>query len=70
MIKISCLATIEMHKMVDCEQDAEAYDQVKQRLKAAAMQLALDLQRDGYIIDIEVHYRTAMKAQGTCKTNS
>ncbi|MHB1094414.1 hypothetical protein [Thiobacillus sp.] len=62
MIKISCLATIEMHKMLDCEHDAEASAIVKARLKAAAMQVALDLRRDGYIVDLDIHYRTLMKS--------
>lgn len=64
MVKVSCLATIEMHKMVDCEQHSEAYEHVKQRLKAAALQVVLDLRRDGFIVDVEVVYRTAMKDGG------
>lgn len=48
--------------MLDCEHDAEASAIVKARLKAAAMQVALDLRRDGYIVDLDVHYRTLMKS--------
>lgn len=62
MIKISCYATIEMHKILDCELDADASAIVKARLKAAAMQVALDLRRDGYIVDLDVHYWTLMKS--------
>lgn len=61
MIKISCLATIEMHKMLDCEQDASASAIVKDRLRAAALQIALDLRRDGYIVDLDMCYLTMME---------
>jgi len=50
-----------MHKTIDCEQDTEASARFKALLKAAAMQVALDLRRDGYIVDLDVHYLTMMK---------
>lgn len=61
MIKVSCLATIEMHKMLDCEQAADASAIVKDRLRVAAMQMTLELRRDGYIVDLDMCYLTMME---------
>lgn len=52
-----------MHKMVDCERADQAVEIVKRKLRAAAMQVALDMRRSGYIVELEVHYMTAIPGQ-------
>lgn len=58
MVKLSARAAVTVHKMVDAT-DEEAMGQFKERMRAAAMQVALDMRRDGYIVDLEVDYLVA-----------
>lgn len=58
MVKLSARAAVTVHKMVDADED-EAIDQFKERMHAAAMQVALDMRSDGYIVDLEVDYLVA-----------
>lgn len=61
MVKLSARAEVVIHKMVDSDKD-DAIDQFKERLRAAAMQVALDMRRDGYIVDLNVSYLVAYDA--------
>lgn len=46
-------------KLLDCREEDEAINIVKERMKAAAMQVALDMRRDGYVVGLEVNYLVA-----------
>lgn len=59
MIRASCRASLVFRKLLDCEEEDSAIDVVKKRMKAAAMQVALDLKRDGYEIELEIDYLVA-----------
>lgn len=61
MVKLSARAAVVIHKMVDADAD-EAIDQFKERMRAAALQVALDMRRDGYIVDLNVSYLVAYDA--------
>lgn len=59
MIRVSCRAGLVFRKLLDVPEADEAIQIVKDRMRAAAMQVALDLRRDGYEIDLEVDYLVA-----------
>lgn len=52
-----------IHKMADTDEN-EAIERFKQRMKSAAMQVALDMRRDGYIVDLEISYLVAYTKSG------
>lgn len=45
--------------LIDCTETDAAIAIVKERMKVAAMQVALDLRRDGIAIDLDVTYLLA-----------
>lgn len=57
-MKLSARASVTIHKVVDADED-EAIEQFKECMHAAAMQVALDMRRDGYIVDLDVSYLVA-----------
>lgn len=59
MIRVSCRAALVFRTLLARETEESAIQAVKDRMKAAAMQVALDLQRDGYEIELEVDYLIA-----------
>lgn len=59
MIRVSCRAELVFRKLLDCKEGDDAMAIVKDRMKAAAMQVALDMRRDGYAIDLDVTYLVA-----------
>lgn len=64
MIRVSCRAGLVFRKLLDVPEEDAAIQMVKDRMKAAAMQVALDLRRDGYVIDLEVEYLVAYDEVG------
>ncbi len=56
MVRVSCRAGLVFRKLLDVPEEDAAIQIVKDRMKAAAMQVALDLLRDGYELDLEVDY--------------
>lgn len=58
MVKLSARASVIIHKMVDADV-AEAIEQFKERMHTAALQVALDMRREGYIVDLDVSYLVA-----------
>jgi hypothetical protein len=61
MIRVSCRAGLVLRKLLDTKEEDAAIETVKARMKAAAMQIALDLQRDGYRVDLDVAYLVAFE---------
>lgn len=59
MIRVSCRGQLVFRKLLDCREEDEAINIVKERMKAAAMQVALDMRRDGYVVGLEVNYLVA-----------
>lgn len=64
MIRVSCRAGLVFRKLLDVPEEDAAIQMVKDRMKAAAMQVALDLRRDGYALDLEVEYLVAYDEVG------
>lgn len=59
MVHVSCRAAIELSKQLDVDTTDEALRVVKDRMRAAALQAALDLRRDGYVVVLDVFYLVA-----------
>jgi hypothetical protein len=59
MICVSCKACLTFRKLLDCPDEDDAIRIAKARMKAAAMQIALDLQAEGYKVELEVDYLVA-----------
>lgn len=59
MIRVSCRAAVVLRKQVDSGTTDEVIDAIKARMHAAALQVALDMRRDGYVVDLEVGYLVA-----------
>lgn len=59
MVRVSCRAGLVFRKLLDVPEEDAAIQIVKDKMKAAAMQVALDLRRDGYAIDLKVDYLVA-----------
>lgn len=59
MIRVSCKARLEFRVLLDCKETDEAVDIVKRHMHAAALQAALDMQRDGIDASLEVDYMLA-----------
>lgn len=58
MIRVSCSARLSFRLLLDCQEDDPAIEIVKDHMKRAAMNAALDLKRldDGYQVDLEIDY--------------
>jgi len=54
MIRVSFRAAISFIARIDCKGEDEAIKAVKERMDAAARQVALDLRRAGYVVDVGV----------------
>lgn len=59
MIQVSCRASLVFSKLVDAPDEYAALQAVKSRIESAALQVALDLRRDGYALDLDVTYLVA-----------
>lgn len=63
MIRVACSARLGFRTLIDCTETDAAIDIVKERMRVAAMQVALDLRRDGIAIDLEVGYLVAYEEE-------
>lgn len=64
MIAISCRAGLVFRLLLDCKEDDPAIEIVKDHMKRAAMNAALDLKRldTGYEVDLDVDYLVSYEA--------
>lgn len=64
MIAISCRAGLSFRLLLDCQEDDPAIEIVKDHMKRAAMNAALDLKRldERYEIDLSVDYLVAYES--------
>lgn len=59
MVRVSCKARLEFRVLLDCDEDDEAIAIVKSHMRAAALQAALEMKRDGIDTDLKVDYLVA-----------
>ncbi len=59
MIRVSCKVQLEFSVLLDCKEEDEAIEIVKVHMRAAALQAALDMKRDGIDTELTVGYLVA-----------
>ncbi|MHB0973975.1 MAG: hypothetical protein ACYC0P_07010 [Thiobacillus sp.] len=59
MIRVSCRSEIAFRKLLDCNEEDDAIRIAKERMRAAAIQIASDLVDDGYSVELDVNYLVA-----------
>lgn len=62
MIRISCRARLAFNLLLDCGEEDEGIEIVKRHMRAAALQAALEMRRDGIDTELCIDYLVAYEA--------